>query len=129
MQMINHKMQPKEEWRAGVETRMRISAVVGSKQICIFEQWVAAGTGAPTHSHKVEEVLTVFSGKMEVWLGQERTTLTKDQSIVVPARIEHGFRNIGEEPLHLHAILAAPFFEAILSPSGERSVRWLEPQT
>ena len=46
MQIINHEMQPKEEWRDGVETRMRISAVVASKQICIFEQWIDAGVGA-----------------------------------------------------------------------------------
>ena len=83
---------------------------------------------APTHSHKVEEVLTVFSGKMEVWLGQEKTTLTKNESIVVPAGLERGFRNIGDEPLHLHAVLAAPFFEANLTSSDERSVRWIEPQ-
>ena len=48
-----------ENWRPGVQTRMLISAQNGADQLCIFEQWVAPGFGAPTHSHRVEEVLTV----------------------------------------------------------------------
>lgn len=124
MQVINHGIQSKEEWRSGVTTQMRISALVGSKQICIFEQWIAEGTAAPTHSHKVEEVLTVLSGIMEASLGQERATLMKNESIIIPAGTEHGFRSVGDEPLHLLAILAAPFFEAKFSANAETSVKW-----
>lgn len=124
MKTISHGTQPKEEWRNGVATRMRVSALLGSKEICIFEQWCAPGTGAPIHSHSVEEVLSVLNGKMEISLGDERATLTKDDSVVVPAGIEHGFRNVGNEELHLQAVLAAPFFEAIPSNHGEAIVRW-----
>jgi len=49
---------PIEHWRPGVETRMLVSARNGATQLCMFEQWVAPGNGAPTHSHPVEEVLT-----------------------------------------------------------------------
>jgi quercetin dioxygenase-like cupin family protein len=121
---ISHGTQPKEEWRNGVVTRMRVSALLGSKEICIFEQWCAPGTGAPIHSHSVEEVLSVLNGKMEISLGDERATLTKDDTVIVPAGIEHGFRNVGNEELHLQAVLAAPFFEAIPSKQGEAIVRW-----
>ena len=46
---------PAEHWRPGVETRMVAAAENGATALCIFEQWVAPGTGAPTHSHPVEE--------------------------------------------------------------------------
>ena len=54
---------PPEQWRPGVETRMLVSASNGATQLCIFEQWMAPGTGAPTHSHPVEEVLTRAKAK------------------------------------------------------------------
>src|SRR5262249_61794944 len=84
-----------EHWREGVETRMIVSAVNGASELCIFEQWVAPGAGAPTHSHEVEEVLTVRAGEAEIWLEDERRTLSAGQSVSVPARENYGFRNSG----------------------------------
>lgn len=124
MKALIHGMQAKEEWRAGVVTRMRVSSLTGAKAICIFEQWCEPGTGAPPHFHNMEEVLSVLSGKMEVHLGDERAILMRDESMIIPAGLVHGFRNIGGEELHVEAILAAPYFEAMLSPQGEVSVRW-----
>jgi quercetin dioxygenase-like cupin family protein len=63
MQVIDPRDTPPEQWRPGVETRMRVSAASGATQLCIFEQRIAPGNGAPTHSHPVEEVLTVMSGE------------------------------------------------------------------
>ena len=55
----------------GVQTRMVVSAANGATQLCVFEQWVAPGKGAPTHSHPVEEVLTVREGEAEMWIGED----------------------------------------------------------
>ena len=65
MQVVDHNMQATEEWRAGVVTRMRVSAVTGAVALCIFEQWCAPGTGAPTQTHPVEEVLTILNGQAD----------------------------------------------------------------
>jgi quercetin dioxygenase-like cupin family protein len=113
-----------EQWRAGVETRMIVAAVNGASELCIFEQWVAPGAGAPTHSHQVEEVLTVRAGEAEIWLEGERMTLSAGQSVIVPARKNHGFRNSGAGTLHLHAVLAAPVFEALAEGATEMTRRW-----
>ena len=64
---------PTEQWRPGVETRMLVSARNGAVQLCVFEQWVAPGNGAPTHSHPVEEVLTVRAGTISDWPAFTRT--------------------------------------------------------
>lgn len=124
MNPIIHGTQTKEEWRAGVVTRMRISELTGSKELCVFEQWCAPGTGAPGHTHRVEEVLSVISGKVEVWLGDKIANLTQNVSIVVPAGMEHGFRDVGKSELHMLAVLAAGYFEANPSPQGDAIVRW-----
>jgi hypothetical protein len=48
MKVIAPQDVPLEAWRPGVETRMLVSAVNGATQLCIFEQWVTPGVGAPT---------------------------------------------------------------------------------
>jgi mannose-6-phosphate isomerase-like protein (cupin superfamily) len=114
-----------EHWRPGVETRMLVSAQNGARQLCLFEQWVAPGNGAPTHTHPVEEVLTVCEGEAEMWLDHERATVKAGQSLIVPAGRLHGFRNSGTVTLHIRAVLASPVFEA--TPEGATDVvrRWV----
>ena len=125
--MVSHGDQPQEEWRAGVATRMRVSGRNGATQLCIFEQWVAPAAGAPTHQHPVEEVLTVLSGEAEMWIDEEHVVLTGGQSLIVPARREHGFRNVGSTTLHVQAVLASSGFEATVD--GELVRRWFPPET
>ncbi len=125
MQILDHDAEIREEWRAGVITRMRVSAITGSVQLCIFEQWCEPGAGAPTHQHAVEEVLSVLSGVAEIWVSDERATVTAGSSVVVPAGRRHGFRNSGHGVLHVTATLAAPFFEASFDDRAEVSRRWM----
>jgi quercetin dioxygenase-like cupin family protein len=125
MQVIDPRDIPPEQWRPGTETRMRVSALNGAAQLCIFEQWIAPGSGAPTHTHPVEEVLTVLAGEAEMWLDDFRAIVTAGQSLIVPAGRRHGFRNSGTATLHLHAVLAAPVFEAMPEGAPEMVRRWM----
>jgi quercetin dioxygenase-like cupin family protein len=124
MKVSDISVMPSEQWRPGVETRMVVSASNGAAQLCIFEQWVAPGNGAPTHSHPVEEVLTVREGEAEMWLDEERVVVSAGQSLIVPAGRKHGFRNSGTATLHIHAVLAAPVFEATMEGAAEAVRRW-----
>lgn len=119
------KPPPWEAWRPGVQTRMLASAENGAAQLCIFEQQVAPGTGAPTHSHPVEEVLTVREGEAEMWIGDEHLTVLAGQSLLIPARRKHGFRNSGTGILHIHAVLASPSFESLPEGAAEPVRRWI----
>jgi quercetin dioxygenase-like cupin family protein len=125
MKIIDPQNIAAESWRQGVETRMVISRVNGAMQLCIFEQWVAPGHGAPTHFHPVEEVLTVRDGEAEMWLDEDRTIVAAGQSLIVPAGRLHGFRNSGVTTLHVHAVLAAPVFEAMVEGATEMTRRWV----
>jgi mannose-6-phosphate isomerase-like protein (cupin superfamily) len=125
MRIIDPVEHEQEQWRLGVLTRMRVSALTGAAQLCIFEQWCDPDCGAPTHLHAVEEVLTVLAGQAEVWVGEECATLTAGQSVIVPAGYRHGFRNTGETTLHVEATLAAPMFEAAFDDLRETGRRWL----
>ncbi len=124
MKVLNHAEQPLEKWRDGVMTQMRVSYLLGGRQLCIFDQFCDPGLGAPTHIHAVEEVLEVISGSADIWLNDERSTVTANQSVLIPAGAAHGFRNTGTDTLHVRATLAASIFEAQYASSKETSRRW-----
>ena len=124
MQAIAHQHSRRESWRQGVETRMLVSAANGASQLCVFEQWVAPGAGAPTHRHPVEEVLSVCEGEAEMWIDDARIIVPAGQSLIVPAGHSHGFRNCGTATLHIHAVLASPVFEATMEGTTEMARRW-----
>ncbi|HEV7325904.1 MAG TPA: cupin domain-containing protein [Bosea sp. (in: a-proteobacteria)] len=125
MSLIDHETQPLEQWREGVMTLMRVSALVRSAQLCIFEQFCDPGLGAPTHLHAVEEVLEVMAGEAEITLRGESLILRANQSVVIPAGARHGFRNIGDGILKVRATLASPIFEASYDDRAEQSRRWV----
>jgi quercetin dioxygenase-like cupin family protein len=125
MRIVDHARQDQEQWRPGVLTRMRASALTGSAQLCVFEQWCDPGCGAPTHLHAVEEVLTVLEGQADVWVNEDHATLSAGHSVIIPAGHKHGFRNAGETTLHMEAILAEPIFEAAFEDLRETGRRWL----
>jgi hypothetical protein len=50
--------------------------------------------------------------------------VSEGQSLLVPARRLHGFRNSGAATLHIHAVLASPVFEATMEGATETVRRW-----
>jgi mannose-6-phosphate isomerase-like protein (cupin superfamily) len=124
MKSIAHQNQSREAWRPGVESRMLVSAQNGASALCLFEQWVAPGQGAPTHHHPVEEVLMVREGEADMWIEDDHIAVTSGQSLIIPAMRRHGFRNSGKGTLHVQAILASSIFEAIPDGATEVVRRW-----
>jgi mannose-6-phosphate isomerase-like protein (cupin superfamily) len=124
MSVLIHDDQPLEKWRDGVMTRMRMSGLLGGRQLCIFDQFCDPGLGAPTHEHAVEEVLEVMDGTAEIWVGGKTFKVTRNQSVLVPAGAKHGFRNAGTTTLHVRATLASPIFEAMYDDAGQTARRW-----
>jgi mannose-6-phosphate isomerase-like protein (cupin superfamily) len=125
MRIVDLEQQQREEWRAGVRTRMKAAAANGATQLCLFEQWCDPGQGAPTHLHAVEEVLCVRDGRADVWIDDSHVTLTSGQLVVVPAGRKHGFSNSGTTTLHIESTLAAPVFKAAYDDERESPRRWL----
>jgi mannose-6-phosphate isomerase-like protein (cupin superfamily) len=124
MEVLIHDSQPLEKWRDGVMTRMRVSALLGSHQMCIFDQFCDYGLGAPVHVHAIEEVLEVISGRAEISLGDEVAIVTANQSVLIPAGLKHGFRNLEKEILHVRATLSSPMFEGSYENINEVTRRW-----
>jgi mannose-6-phosphate isomerase-like protein (cupin superfamily) len=125
MHVVDLNRQPQEEWRAGVLTKMHVSARNGAAQLCVFEQWCEPGYGAPTHLHAVEEVLRVDEGQADVWVGDDHATVTAGQLVIVPAGRKHSFTNNGAGVLRIQSTLAEPVFEAAYDDNRETPRRWV----
>jgi quercetin dioxygenase-like cupin family protein len=96
------------EWRAGVRTRLHHAAATGAAQLCVMEQWAEPGAGAPLHTHfDVEEAILVAEGEAEFTLDGRAGRVAAGESILLPARSWHGFRNCGDGVLHTVAVFAA----------------------
>lgn len=124
MNVLDHAAQEVEAWREGVNTRMRVSALTQTHQLCIFEQFCDPGLGAPIHIHAVEEILEIMEGEAEITLGHESCIVSANQSVVVPAGMRHGFTNIGTGILKVRATMAASIFEASYDARSELSRRY-----
>ena len=122
--LLVHDRQELEKWRDGVMTRMRVSAINGTHQLCIFEQYCEIGLGAPLHVHAVEEILEVMAGTAEISLGEQKLIVTANQSVIVPAGAKHGFKNVGTDVLHVRATIASSIFEGAYDDKTETSRRW-----
>jgi quercetin dioxygenase-like cupin family protein len=71
---------------------------------------VDPGKGAPLHSHPKPEVFVVLSGKCAFFWGDDNgeneVVLGPWDTISFPAGVQEGFRNIGDEEVHLLVVLS-----------------------
>jgi len=67
----------------------------------IVEMWVDPGGGVPPHVHPaMEERFEVLSGELGLLSGRRWTAAGPGQTIVVPPRTRHAYRNTGGEVAH-----------------------------
>ena len=125
MKPVVHADQPLEPWRAGVETRMLVSARTGAAQLCIFEQWIALGAALRPIAIRSKKCSRWPRGQAEMWIDDEHFALAPGQSLIVPAGRKREFRNTGSDTLHVRAVLASSIFEASFDGADEPVRRWL----
>lgn len=69
------------------------------------------------HTHPPNELFYVLNGEMTLYVDQQSHHLTRDMTGFVPGNRPHGFRVIGDDPLHVFAIFApagmADFFREV----------------
>lgn len=63
--------------------------------------------GLETHEH-TDQILTFVSGTGEAVVGAENEAVNQGDLVVVPAGIEHNFRNTGVNPLVLYTVYGPP---------------------
>jgi quercetin dioxygenase-like cupin family protein len=75
--------------------------------ISIIVEDVAPGDRIPLHRHRVNEAVMILAGVAEVTLGDAVLRPDVGSTVFIPAGVVHGHRNVGSEPLRIHAIFPA----------------------
>jgi quercetin dioxygenase-like cupin family protein len=76
------------------------SELVEGSELTLGVVTIKPGRSNPTHTHpNCEEIVYVLSGSCEQQIGEERTTLSAGQGVVVPRELEHCSVNTGSDPL------------------------------
>jgi len=119
MILIKHDEQPWDEWRPGVVSRAWASAATGAQQVRIAEQVFDPGTQAPQHWHYFEENITVIAGTAEFTIDGETATAGPGHTVVIHPLKRHGFRNVGEDKLHVIASMSWPINEMMYDGANE----------
>ena len=98
-------------WRPGKRGILHAGASVGgATKLIVNESWNDHGVGAPTHTHPdgLEEIIMVLEGTAEFWVDGEHSTLEAGDLIILPPYSHHGFRNVGDDTLHIFAVFSSP---------------------
>lgn len=65
------------------------------------------GGPQPNHTHSHDHLLTVISGEIEVWLENEKVTLSENMSMRVPGNKPHSVWNASNSPAKVLGISLA----------------------
>lgn len=119
MPIIDHSKAPEVPWRPGY----RKWDVAGGPQgvTSTFSINTAEpGTGAPLHTHSMDELIVVMEGSLEVRIDGETHQVAKNHTLVIPPGAEHGFRVVGDQTAHLLV------FFPTLDPYSSEHTQYLE---
>ena len=118
MPIINHQQAPEVPWRPGYrkwDVAGREQGVTSTFSINTAEP----GTGAPLHTHIIDELIVIIDGTLEVRIDGETHLVEKDHTLVIPPGAEHGFKVVGDRTAELLV-----FFPA-LDPYSDEHTNYL----
>ena len=96
MPIIVHSLAPEVQWRPGYrkwDVTGREQGVTSTFSLNTGEP----GTGAPLHTHTIDELIVIMEGTLEVRINGETHIVSKNHTIAVPPGAEHGFTVVGEQ--------------------------------
>lgn len=101
----------------GITHRTLASHADGLRSLSVWLQTIDPGGATPPHRHDCDEVVLVLAGQGELHVGGEVQKFGPDQTIVLPAEVDHQIVNSGDEPLRTLAAFAATPVR-VLMPDG-----------
>jgi quercetin dioxygenase-like cupin family protein len=119
MPIVDHHQAPEVPWRPGY----RKWDVAGWEQgvTSTFSLNTAQpGTGAPLHTHNVDELIVIMEGTLEVRIDGQTHRVEKDHTLVIPPGAAHGFKVVGDREARLMV------FFPTLDPYSEQHTKYLE---
>ena len=103
MPIIDHRQAPEVPWRPGYR-KWDITTHEHGVSTSLSLNYAEPGTGAPLHTHVIDELIVIMSGTLEVRIDGETHRVEKDHTLVIPPGVEHAFTVVGEENANLMVV-------------------------
>lgn len=100
MHIIDHNELPEVPWRPGYR-KWDVTLAEHGVNSSLSLNTAEPGTGAPLHTHEIDELIMIMEGTLEVDINGQTITVEKDHTVVIPPRSEHGFKVVGEQTAKL----------------------------
>jgi quercetin dioxygenase-like cupin family protein len=95
---------------SGLPSQHIVTERSGATSLFLGQQWLRPGDRVLLHTHPVEEALMFLAGSGEATLGEEVVPIGAGVSLYIPPGLVHGFRNTGEDELHVVVVFPVPRF-------------------
>lgn len=99
----------------------------GARDSAVILAELEPGFAVGRHTDSAEEVVIVLSGALQAEIGDETRRLAAGDLVLVPERMPHNFRNIGDGPARFLGFFAKAqiisTFDVPLMPGGQRVFR------
>ncbi len=100
MPIVDHARAPEVPWRPGYR-KWDIALGEHGVSSTFSINTAEPGTGAPLHTHTVDELIVITEGSLEVRINGETHIVDSDYTLVIPPGAEHGFKVVGDRPARL----------------------------
>ena len=95
MPIVDHNQAPEVPWRPGYR-KWDIAGREQGASSTLSINTAEPGTGAPLHTHTMDELIVILDGTLEVQVDGVTHTVEKDHTLVIPPGCEHAFKVVGE---------------------------------
>ncbi len=112
--LIEHGGVPIVQSPSGLPTQHLVNERNGSTGLFVGQQWLQPGERVYLHTHPCDEALTYLSGTGEATLGEAVVPIGPGRSLFIPTGLLHGFRNTGNDVMHVMVFFPVPYF----APTG-----------
>lgn len=96
----------------------------GLDSLSVWLQTIEPGAATPPHRHDCDEVVVVLAGRGELHVDGQVHAFGPEQTIVLPAEVEHRILNSGTTPLRTLAAFAATPVGVFLPDGAPLALPW-----
>ena len=108
----------------GITHRTLASGADGLRSLSVWLQTMEPGAATPPHRHDCDEVVVILAGRGELHVGGKVQAFGPQQTIVLPADVDHRIVNSGDEPLLTLAAFAATPVGVVLPDGTPFTLPW-----
>ena len=107
MPIVDHNRVPETPWRPNYRKWDWVGPDDGVS-LALSYSTVGKGAGAPLHTHEDDELIVILDGVLRVRLGDEVREVGPEHTLVVPARLAHGFTSVGSRDARILGFFPVP---------------------